>query len=105
MRKTKFQIHDDKVFEGYSDNSNWNGFANPYFDKETYKQIVSYYIEKCEEIKDEEDKKLNIESWDEYKIDFKKHKGFVINEDSPNAINVYGMGYGLCWHEVEEEVK
>jgi len=105
MRKTKFQIHDDKVFEGYSDNSNWNGFANPYFDKKTYKQIVSYYIEKCEEIKDEEDKKLNIESWEEYKIDFKKHKGFVINKDSASPLTVYGMGYGLCWHEVRKQIK
>ena len=99
MRKTKFQIHDDKVFEGYSDNTSWNGFANPYFDEETYKQVVSYYIKKSKS--DEE----NLEYWNEWKTDFKNAKGFVINTDSPSPLTVFGMGYGLCWHEVRKEIK
>ena len=98
MRKTKFQIHDDKVFEGYSDNTTWNGFANPYFDEKTYKQIVSYYIKKSNN--DEE----NLEYWNQYKTDFKNAKGFVINKDSASPLTVYGMGYGLCWHEVRKEI-
>ncbi len=99
MRKTKFQIHDDKVFEGYSDNTSWNGFANPYFDEETYKQVVSYYIKKSKS--DEE----NLEYWNEWKTDFKNAKGLLINTDSPNPLTVFGMGYGLCWHEVRKEIK
>ena len=99
MRKTKFQIHDDKVFEGYSDNTSWNGFANPYFDEETYKQVVSYYIKKSKS--DEE----NLEYWNEWKTDFKNAKGLLINTDSPSPLTVFGMGYGLCWHEVRKEIK
>tara|TARA_B100001989_G_scaffold78064_1_gene53763 strand:- start:3892 stop:4623 length:732 start_codon:yes stop_codon:yes gene_type:complete len=98
MRKTKFQIHDDKVFEGYSDNTSWNGFANPYFDEETYKQVVSYYIKKSKS--DEE----NLEYWNEWKTDFKNAKGLLINTDSPSPLTVYGMGYGLCWHEVRKQI-
>ena len=98
MRKTKFQIHDDKVFEGYSDNTSWNGFANPYFDEETYKKIVSYYIKKSDSDKE------NLEYWNEYKTDFKNAKGFVINKNTASPLTVYGMGYGLCWHEVRKQI-
>ena len=99
MRKTKFQIHDDKVFEGYSDNTSWNGFANPYFDEETYKQVVSYYIKKSKS--DEE----NLEYWNEWKTDFKNAKGLLINTDSQSPLTVFGMGFGLCCHEVRKEIK
>jgi len=39
MKLTKFQINEDPIFEGFSDNSNWNGWKNPYFTLEERENI------------------------------------------------------------------
>ena len=41
MRKTKFQIcGDERVYEGYTDGSLWNGWECPWFTKEVAEQIM-----------------------------------------------------------------
>ena len=41
MRKTKFQICDnERVYEGYTDGSTWNGWECPWFTKEVTEQIM-----------------------------------------------------------------
>ena len=39
MKLTKFQIEDDKIFQGFSDGSTWNGWSNPYFTLEVAKEV------------------------------------------------------------------
>ena len=43
MKLTKFQIEDDKIFQGFSDGSTWNGWSNPYFTLEVAKEVLNYY--------------------------------------------------------------
>ena len=41
MRKTKFNICDDeRIYEGYTDGTLWNGWACPWFTKEVTEQIM-----------------------------------------------------------------
>ena len=50
MRKTKFQINEDKVFEGYSADTFWNGWDEPCFTKETAQEVLDYYLnQECKE--------------------------------------------------------
>ena len=47
-----FQIEDDKIFQGFSDGSTWNGWSNPYFTLEVAKEVLEYYQnQSCEESK------------------------------------------------------
>ena len=43
MKLTKFQIEDDKIFQGFSDGSTWNGWNNPYFTLEVAKDVLNYF--------------------------------------------------------------
>ena len=85
MKKALFQIGDDQVFKGYSDGSNWNGFANPYFDFQTAKMVLAYYQNQpCIETR---------ESWLEWELK-------PLNIDGKE---LYPFGYGYCWHELEAD--
>ena len=86
MKLTKFQIEDDKIFEGFSDGSNWNGWSNPYFTLEVAKEVLSYYQnQECIESR---------ESWLNW--DLKVDKTFM-------GIDLYCFGFGYCWSEVTKE--
>tara|TARA_Y100001973_G_C5065500_1_gene264835 strand:+ start:89 stop:508 length:420 start_codon:yes stop_codon:yes gene_type:complete len=86
MKLTKFQIEDDKIFEGFSDGSNWNGWSNPYFTLEVAKEVLNYYQnQECIESR---------ESWLNW--DLKVDKTFM-------GIDLYCFGFGYCWSEVTKE--
>ena len=86
MKLTKFQIEDDKIFEGFSDDSNWNGWSNPYFTLEVAKEVLNYYQnQECIESR---------ESWLNW--DLKVDKTFM-------GIDLYCFGFGYCWSEVTKE--
>ena len=105
MRKTKFQINEDKVFEGYSFNQYWNGWDQPCFTKKTAQEVLDYYLnQECkesaagwrecfQEILDSEDK-----------IIFSKltEVSFIYKGENVTA---YDFGFGYCWHEVENNEK
>ena len=83
MKLKKFQINEDKIFQGFSDGSNWNGWSNPYFTLEVAKEVLSYYQNQpCIESR---------EQWLEWKL--KVDKTFM-------GIDLYCFGFGYCWSEV-----
>ena len=86
MKLTKFQIEDDKIFQGFSDGSTWNGWSNPYFTLEVAKEVLNYYQnQECIESR---------ESWLNW--DLKVDKTFM-------GIDLYCFGFGYCWSEVTKE--
>tara|TARA_R100000654_G_scaffold31970_1_gene56858 strand:+ start:334 stop:624 length:291 start_codon:yes stop_codon:yes gene_type:complete len=86
MKLTKFQIEDDKIFEGFSDGSNWNGCSNPYFTLEVAKEVLNYYQnQSCVESR---------EQWKEFKLEV--DKTFM-------GIDLYYFGGGYIWSEVTKE--
>ena len=88
MKLTKFQIEDDKIFQGFTDGSTWNGWSNPYFTLEVAKKVLNYYQnQECIESR---------ESWLNW--DLKPSKQFM-------GIDLYcfGFGFGFCWDEVTKE--
>lgn len=40
MFKSKFQIEDGPIYEGYTKGNHWNGWACPYFTREVADQIA-----------------------------------------------------------------
>ena len=86
MKLTKFQIEDDKIFQGFSDGSTWNGWSNPYFTLEVAKEVLNYYQNQpCIESR---------EQWKEWKL--KVDKTFM-------GIDLYYFGGGYIWSEVTKE--
>ena len=86
MKLTKFQIEDDKIFEGFSDGSNWNGWSNPYFTLEVAKEVLNYYQNQpCVESR---------EQWMEWKLEV---------DTTFMGIDLYCFGFGYCWSEVTKE--
>ena len=86
MKLTKFQFEDDKIFQGFSDGSTWNGWNNPYFTLEVAKEVLNYYQNQpCIESR---------EQWLEWKLEV--DKTFM-------EIDLYNFGYGYCWLEVTKE--
>ena len=86
MKLTKFQIEDDKIFQGFSDGSTWNGWSNPYFTLEVAKEVLNYYQNQpCLESR---------EQWLEWKLEVDKQ--FM-------GIDLYCFGFGYCWSEVTKE--
>ena len=86
MKLTKFQIEDNKIFQGFSDGSTWNGWSNPYFTLEVAKEVLNYYQnQECIESR---------ESWLNW--DLKVDKTFM-------GIDLYCFGFGYCWSEVTKE--
>jgi len=86
MKLTKFQIEEDPIFKGFSDGTDWNGFANPYFTLEVAKKVLNYYQnQECEESRNQ---------WIDW--DLKPSKQFM-------GIDLYYFGGGYIWCEVTEE--
>ena len=86
MKLTKFQINEDKIFQGFSDGSTWNGWKNPYFTLEVAKDVLNYYQnQECIESR---------ESWLNW--DLTPSKQFM-------GIDLYCFGFGFCWNEVTKE--
>ena len=86
MKLTKFQIENDKIFQGFSDGSTWNGWGNPYFTLEVAKEVLNYYQnQECIESR---------ESWLNW--DLTPSKQFM-------GIDLYFFGGGYIWSEVTKE--
>ena len=86
MKLTNFQIEDDKIFQGFSDGSTWNGWSNPYFTLEVAKEVLNYYQNQpCVESR---------EQWKEWKLEV--DKTFM-------GIDLYYFGGGYIWSEVTKE--
>ena len=86
MKLTKFQIEEDKIFEGFSDGSTWNGWENPYFTLEVAKDVLNYYRNHSNE--ESKEQWLN---WD-----LKPSKKYM-------GIDLYFFGGGYIWSEVTKE--
>ena len=86
MKLTKFQIEDDKIFQGFSDGTTCNGWSNPYFTLEVAKEVLEYYQnQSCEESR---------QQWLDWKLEV--DKTFM-------GIDLYYFGGGYIWSEVTEE--
>ncbi len=88
MKLTKFQIEDDKIFEGFSDGSTRNGWSNPYFTLEVAKEVLEYYQNQSNEEAREQ--------WINWKLEV--DKTFL-------GIDLYYFGGGYIWSEVTEEIE
>tara|TARA_B100000424_G_scaffold171826_1_gene132478 strand:- start:378 stop:746 length:369 start_codon:yes stop_codon:yes gene_type:complete len=86
MKLTKFQIEDDKIFQGFSDGSTWNGWSNPYFTLEVAKEVLEYYQNQSNE--------ESREQWINWKLEV--DKTFM-------GIDLYYFGGGYIWSEVTKE--
>ena len=84
MKKTKFQIEEDPIFEGFTDGSTWNGWDNPYFTLKEAKKVLNHYQnQECEESR---------KQWENWPLDKPSmtYKG----------IDLYFFGGGYIWSEV-----
>ena len=100
MRKTTFQINEDKTFDGYSGDTYWNGWEEPCFDEKTSQEILDYYLnQECKESaegwKESFEKVLDSEN----KLIFSKMRPIYLE----NGEIVYDLSFGYCWTEVEDE--
>ena len=86
MKLTKFQIEDNKIFQGFSDGSTWNGWSNPYFTLEVAKEVLNYY--------QNQSSVESREQWKEFKLEV--DKTFM-------GIDLYYFGGGYIWSEVTKE--
>ena len=91
MRKTRFSIgngSDDPIYVGYSDGTDWNGFANPYFTLEVAQQVLKHYQnQSCKESR---------EQWLNW--DLKPSKNF-------DGQDLYFFGGGFIWVEADTQEK
>ena len=102
MRKTKFQINEDKVFEGYSADTFWNGWDEPCFTKETAQQVLDYYLnQECKESAADWRECFQEVLDSEDKIIFSKLTPINLE----NGETVYDFSFGYCWSEVEDNEK
>lgn len=54
MRATRFRIEGGPTFSGFSDDSTWNGWANPYFTLIVAQEVLDYYQDQdCEESREQ----------------------------------------------------
>lgn len=104
FRLTKFTIdgfEEDCVFEGYTDNTHWNGWEKPNFTKEVADMVIA---RTCS---DDEYKGSYNEETDTYGIVMQNEEidlcvGFNIMVKG-EAVHVYGIGAGSwVWDEVDE---
>jgi len=105
MRKTKFQINEDKVFEGYSADTYWNGWDEPCFDQKTAQEVLDYYLnQECKESADDWRECFQEVLDSEDKIIFSKLTPISLIYKGEN-VTVFDFSFGYCWHEVEENEK
>ena len=98
FRKAKFSVNEDRIFKGYSADTSWNGFAEPYFDLKTIQEIIDYYLNhKCKE-----KAKHWKDVFDHMEILDLNNK-FIPSKMTPCFLNdydtVYECGWGFCWEE------
>jgi len=102
MRKTTFQINEDKTFNGYSGNTYWNGWDEPCFDQKTAQEVLDYYLNQdCKESADDWRECFQEVLDFEDKIIFSK----LTSINLANGETVFEFGFGYCWHEVEDNEK
>ena len=100
MRKTKFSIDEDREFEGYTDNTYWNGWDEPCFDEKTAQEVLDYYLnQECKE---------SAEGWKEsFEEVLDSDNKLIFSKMHPiyleNGETVYDMSAGYCWSESSEE--
>ena len=102
MRKTTFQINEDKTFNGYSGNTYWNGWDEPCFDQKTAQEVLDYYLnQKCKESANDWRECFQEVLDSEDKIIFSK----LTPINLANGETVYDFSFGYCWHEIEDNEK
>ncbi len=103
MRKTKFQINEDKVFEGYSADTFWNGWDEPCFTKKTAQEVLDYYLnQECKESAADWRECFQEVLDSEDKIIFSKLTPISLIYKGEN-VTVFDFSFGYCWQEVEEK--
>ncbi|WP_291566906.1 MULTISPECIES: hypothetical protein [unclassified Clostridium] len=98
MKKSYFNIDNEKPYLGYTNGETWNGWECPYFTKQEADKIISYCVEN--EIKAYFDI-----SRDTYYIEtsdvLEAYKGHDIVYNN-KTLHVYGIGSCVwCWTKVE----
>ena len=102
MRKTTFQINEDKTFNGYSGNTYWNGWDEPCFDQKTAQEVLDHYLnQKCKESANDWRECFQEVLDSEDKIIFSK----LTPINLANGETVYDFSFGYCWHEIEDNEK
>ena len=110
MFRKGFQLDGiEEVFFGYTDGSLWNGFENPWFDKNTTIRILNA-IKREEGYSWEYDQQNN-----SFRIFFEEYDGLEASDNKveewvedlvPHDIDdkiLYCWGWGWCWYEVREK--
>ena len=100
MRKTTFQINEDKTFDGYSGDTYWNGWEEPCFDEKTSQEVLDYYLnQECKESAEGWKESFEEVLDSENKLIFSKMRPIYLE----NGEIVYDLSFGYCWTEVEDE--
>ena len=66
MKKVKFEFGDGNIYDGLTDGSTWNGFANIWVENKVYRQILNNYDHSMYDYKESELFELKqwiIEDW------------------------------------------
>ena len=105
MFKSKFQIEDGPIYEGYTKGNHWNGWACPWFTKETALEIADAHNALMNEfnallpnnksyaIYNETEDTFIFYGYDEAETEEFKGKDFTING---KTLHLYPIGNG-CW--------
>lgn len=99
MHKSAFEIDDNiAIYDGYTDGTHWNGWACPWFTKETALEIADDYNvlmpdDKVRTIYNETEDTFIFYGYDEAETEEFKGKDFTING---KTLHLYPVGNG-CW--------
>ena len=80
MKKVKFEFGDGNIYDGLTDGSTWNGFANIWVENDVYRQILNNY--------------------DHSKDDYKESGLFDLE---PNEDGLYPLSYGFSTSIINED--
>lgn len=93
LRTGTFRIEgSDAEFEGFTDGSTWNGFANPWFDAETTRKVVDVIVA------------VTREGGESAEVEYTDGKFTIVTEDGTEEFvagedGLFGFGWGWCWYE------
>jgi hypothetical protein len=100
FRRGKFQIDDSTIFDGWTCDGVWNGWACPSFEYDVAVKILTEF--KCKFTFDPIKRIFTVEYFEEDDFPYKWGE-FDIDDPSGNKVSLYGIGcYEWIWDEVKE---
>lgn len=102
--QARFSFDDGVEFIGLTDGSTWNGWGNPWFDRETLGRIAQHLVDIDGDLRllvpDDEDGDLTV-------LDHDAGTGEVVNAYHAermtfNGVRYWFLGQGYCWWQHDE---